>query len=132
MKKVIFLLIGFVATLGFAQSADKAAKTPEQKATHHSEMLTKKLSLTPEQKQSVYTLILDRVNKANAVRAKYTTSDKKGMHKELKPIVDDFNTKIKAILTPEQVTKWEQFKAEKKAKRKEAKEANATDDGIDN
>src|SRR6478752_5432300 len=102
MKKVIFLLIGFVATLSFAQSADKAAKTPEQKATQHSEMLTKKLSLSPEQKQSVYTLILDRVNKANAIRAKYTTSDKKGMHKELKPIIDDFNTKIKAILTPEQ------------------------------
>jgi periplasmic protein CpxP/Spy len=132
MKKVIFLLISFMATFGFAQSADKAAKTPEQKASHHSEMLTKKLSLSPEQKQSVYTLILDRVNKANAVRAKYTTGDKKGMHKELKPIIDDFNTKIKAILTPDQVTKWEQFKAEKKAKRKEAKEANATDDGIDN
>lgn len=132
MKKVIFLLISFMATLSFAQSSDKATKTPEQKATHHSEVLTKKLSLSPEQKQSVYTLILDRVNKANAVRAKYTTGDKKGMHKELKPIIDDFNTKIKAILTPDQVTKWEQFKAEKKAKRKEAKEANATDDGIDN
>jgi periplasmic protein CpxP/Spy len=132
MKKVIFLLIGFVATLSFAQSADKAAKTPEQKATHHSEMLTKKLSLSPEQKQSVYTLILERVNKANAVRAKYTTGDKKSMHKELKPIIDDFNTKIKAILTADQVTKWEQFKAEKKAKRKETKDANVTDDGIDN
>lgn len=132
MKKVIFLWISFMTILSFAQSADKVAKTPEQKAAHHSEMLTKKLSLSPEQKQSVYTLILDRVNKANAVRAKYTTGDKKGMHKELKPIIDDFNTKIKAILTPDQVTKWEQFKAEKKAKRKEAKEANATDDGIDN
>ena len=93
-------------------------------------MLAKKLVLTPEQKQSMYTLILDRINKVEPIRAKYT-ADKKGMHKELKPIMEDFNSKVKALLTPEQATKWEQIKTEQKTKRQAKKSTTATDNDLD-
>lgn len=91
-------------------------KTPEQRATRQSEMFAQKLSLSADQKQSVYNLILDRTQKAEAVRAKYVGGDKKAMHQEMKPIMQDFKTKFTAILTPDQVTKLEQLKAERKQK----------------
>ena len=134
MKKLSLLMIGFVLSICvlFAQGPKEGkgkASTPEQKAVNRSAFLTKKLGLTSEQKQSVYDLILERVTKADAVKAKYTSADKKGMHKELRPILDDFNTKIKAVLTPEQVTKWEAIKSERKSKRKSKDEIPS--DGLD-
>ena len=136
MKKVLVLVVAVITSISIslAQQTGENKKvkgarkegsfktmTPEQKATKHSERLAQKLGLSPEQKQSVYTLAVDRITKADAVRAKYTTSDKKGMHKELRPIMQDFDTKLKAILTPEQITKWDALKAERKQKMKDRK-----------
>lgn len=128
----MLIIVGVIVSisLSFAQNPGKGNKTPEQRATNRSEMLAKKLVLTAEQKQSMYTLILDRINKAEPIRAKYA-ADKKGMHKELKPIMEEFNTKVKALLTPEQLTKWEQIKAEQKGKRKAKKGDSATDNDLD-
>ncbi len=107
-------------SLSFAQNPNKEARTPEQKASKRSEILTQKLGLSTEQKQSVYNLILDKTTKVEAIKAKYTTN-KKGMGKELKPLRDNFDSQMKAILTPDQATKWEQLKSEQKAKRQEKK-----------
>ena len=124
-------------SLSFAQNANNAAKSPEQKATKRSEILTQKLGLSPEQKQSVYNLILDKTTKVEAIKAKYT-SNKKGMGKELKPLRDNFDAQMKAILTPDQASKWAQLKAEQKAKRAEKKgdknnhdDKNEKDDHLD-
>ena len=124
----MLIIVGVIVSisLSFAQNPGKGNKTPEQRATNRSEMLAKKLVLTAEQKQSMYTLILDRINKAEPIRAKYA-ADKKGMHKELKPIMEEFNTKVKALLTPEQLTKWEQIKGKRKAKKGDS----ATDNDLD-
>lgn len=140
MKKVFVLVVAVIASIGisFAQHGEHGKKgegrgkgmrkdstfksmTPEQKATKHSERLAQKLGLSPEQKQSVYLLAVDRISKADAVRAKYATGDKKGMHQEMKPIMQDFDAKLKAILTPDQATKWEALKTERKQKMKERK-----------
>ena len=105
-------------SLSFAQNPNKKTKTPEQRATNRSEALAQKLTLSADQKQSVYNLILERATKVDAIRAKYASGgDRKAMRQELKPILVDFDAKLKAILTPEQVAKWEQLKAEQKAKR---------------
>ena len=131
MKKLMLTIAGLVIviSLSFAQNPSKPTRTPEQKAAKRSEMLAQKLSLTPEQKQSVYNLILDRTTKVEAVKAKYA-ADKKGMGKELKSIRDNFDTQMKSILTPDQATKWEQLRAEEKAKRKGAKDASGLEEGL--
>lgn len=147
MKKLILVFVAVIASLSISVAQKKQGKgdgdkrghghangqngmkrdsvwknkTPEQRATRQSEMFAQKLSLSADQKQSVYKLILDRTQKAEAVRAKYVGGDRKAMHKEMKPIMQDFKTKFTAILTPDQVTKLEQLKAERKQKNQNKK-----------
>lgn len=127
MLSIVGLVVAI--SLSFAQNPSKPKRTPEQKAVKRSEMLAQKLTLTNEQKQSIYVLILDRTTKVEAVKAKYA-ADKKGMGKELKPIRDNFDTQMKAILTPDQATKWEQLRAEEKAKNKVDKETKGHEEGL--
>lgn len=122
MKKLIFTLFALaIAGSGFANDSTKQKKTPEQVATKKADKLKTELSLTDDQRSKVYTALLDRETKVRAVKAKYPT-DKKAARKEIKPINDTCNNTITSTLTPEQATKWEQMKKDKKAKHKHKKQ----------
>jgi len=117
MKKLLILCSFFLLTqFAFAQ---KDGKSNEEKATHKTEHLTKELNLTAEQQTKVKAIILDKLGKMDVIRAKYASaSDKSGMHKEVKVVRDQEDAELKRILTPAQITKYEEAKEEKKKENK--------------
>ncbi len=127
MKKVLLSIVAAVfAVSTFAQDGAKVKKTPEQIATKKADKLKTELALSDDQRTKVYTILLESTTKIQAIKAKYP-NDKKAAHAEIKPIRETSEASIKAILTPEQVTKWEALKKEKKEKTK-AKKAKKDDD----
>lgn len=115
------------AVSSFAQDAPKTQKTPEELANKRADKLKTELALSDDQRAKVYAAVLDRITKVRAIRAKYP-NNKKGAQKEIKPINEAFQTTLKGILTPEQITKWEALKKAQKEKRKGKKAEAATDE----
>jgi|SRR5580692_2212916 protein CpxP len=70
--------------------------------------LVKTLALTDDQKTNFQAAMTDYAKKRRDVRAddSLSTEDKRAKYKELR---DDFNTKVKGILTPDQYTKWQKM-----------------------
>lgn len=121
MKKLILSAVATVfAISSFAQDGTKTQKTPEEVATKRADKLKTELTLSDEQRTKVYTIILDNTTKVRAVKARYP-NDKKAAKAEIKPLRETCDASIKSVLTPEQVTKWEQLKKEKKEQHKEKK-----------
>ncbi|WP_208646835.1 hypothetical protein [Pedobacter jejuensis] len=123
MKKLILTMaiavMGFTAA--FAQDSTKRARRPmanltaEQRAEKATGMMDKKLSLTADQKQKVYAIELDRAKKADAFR----TEDRaamKGKMKDRKAEMEKSKAELDNILTAEQKTKLDAFRAEAKEK----------------
>lgn len=77
-------------------------KTPEERATIHVEKLSEKLNLTEQQKKQVYDLRLQQMK------------EKKALHEQQKAQRQKAHEDIKKILTPEQLKKLEELKAQKK------------------
>ena len=135
MKKII-ATVCMLSALNFVQAQDQPATktnnpppgkqgrpTPEQVATRQSMHLQKMLTLTEDQKQKTYQAVLTRTSAMQAVQAKYgPDADRKAMHKEIKPIKEQFVQTMNGILTPEQKTKWE-------AQRQKMKENRAKNGG---
>ncbi len=128
MKKLISAFALLVVVLN-ATAQMKDNKTPEQRATAVSERMVKNLGISPQQKISVHDLVLKEVEKAQAIKAK-ASADKKAMRTDLKAVRSEFETELKAILTPDQFTKWTAFKTQMREKRKDKKASGSkADDG---
>ncbi len=123
MRKLILTMaiavIGFTAV--FAQDSSKRIKRPmakftaEQRAKRATGAMEKKLNLTAEQKTKVYTLELDRAKKMDAFRSE-DKSAMKGRLKDMKADREKSNADLDKILTADQKTKLEAFRAEAKEK----------------
>jgi periplasmic protein CpxP/Spy len=102
-------------------------KTPEERAKKFTARLDSALVLSPEQEQKVTALVTARAQEIKTVREKYKSAsgnqgdNMKKAQEEIKPIRKKFNDDLKAILTPEQKTKYDalvkQRKEQKKAKK---------------
>jgi len=123
MKKAILTIA--IAVMGlsaaFAQDTTKRVRrqmpkmTAEQRAERVTARMEKQLSLTADQKSKIYAIELDNAKKIDAWR----TADKgemKGKMKERKAAIDSQKAKIDAVLTAEQKTKMEAFRAEAREK----------------
>ena len=122
MKKVLLSIVAAVfAVSSFAHDGGKGPKTPEQVATKKADKLKTELGLSDDQRTKVYAILLENTTKIQAIKAKYP-NDKKAAQAEIRPLRQAADTSIKAILTPEQITKWEALKKEKKEKHKAKKE----------
>jgi protein CpxP len=132
MKKIIlsatlavFCQLAFFQTVFSQTTVNNKAKerTPEQRADMHVKKMTQDLSLTSDQVPKVKALMLDKIQKMDAIKAKYSNStDKKAMHQEMKAMHDQKETELKAILTPEQYTKHVQMREQEKQKRMQNKQ----------
>lgn len=122
MKKVLLSIVTAVfAVSTFAHNGGKGTKTPEQIATKKADKLKTELGLSDDQRTKVYAILLDNTTKIQAIKAKYP-NDKKAARAEIMPLRQTAESSIKAILTPEQITKWDAMKKEQKAKHKAKKE----------
>lgn len=100
-----------------AQDADagKDKKTPEERAAKRTEQMTKDLGLSSEQVAKVNTINLNFARYSSDVEAAGKGADVEGRTKALKAKRD---AELKAVLTPEQYTKYEEIRAKKQADKK--------------
>jgi len=98
---------------------ERAKLTPEQRAQKGVDRLNESCGLTDSQKTTIYALNLERINKVQAIhtteKGTRTAEERAKMRETIKPINQDYRTKVKALLTKEQTEKL-------KAKLKENKD----------
>jgi protein CpxP len=121
MKKPLLLLAAMAfATASFAQTATTTQlpthrvhrmgqgtpKTPEQRADHHTAMLTKKLALTADQQPKVRQILLAQAQEGQALRAKYPAKEQRQAHRqEMKAGRAKYQAQLQAVLSPDQYGK---------------------------
>ncbi|MBC7450691.1 MAG: hypothetical protein H7259_04310 [Cytophagales bacterium] len=129
MKKsfLILALVSLTSITGFSQTpaqtpatkqTQKTKLNPDEKAQKLTQYMTTELGLTTEQQQKVAALNSSKATQLAAIKTKYN-GDMKAAQTELKPIKQQYNTSLKTILSPEQFTKWEQIKKQKKEEYKQ-------------
>lgn len=131
MKKLLIILAAFSISAGAASAqnapvnnrhphtaqANKAQKTPEQKADQKAKHLAQQLNLSAEQTQKVRQLHLARYQEMQANRAKYATAGKTDARKqEMKASKAKYDAQLKQILSADQYTKYAQLRADKMQK----------------
>jgi len=92
-----------------------ATATPDAKPkTPLIDKLTTDLNLTPDQQAKIKPILMDRHTKVKAIRDDASLS-KQQKKEQLKEIGQTTDGQIKAILTPDQQTKFDMIKGEMKA-----------------
>lgn len=151
MKKIILsiALVAGLTTLSNAQDApmakaekkqQKKDQTPEERAKSGANWAEKKLGLNATQKSDWEVAALKRIMANQPLRDKLkgstTPEERKGLHEQVKANNDNFETTVGGFLTPEQKTKFETIKTQKrdahKAKIKAGKaKADSVEDDIE-
>ena len=128
MKKFLFLAAAFAATAttGFAQTppamppATGQPKAPDQQADRRAQYLAKELSLTADQQAQLTPILLAQRQDMLALRDKMQAGGRRaGMGQELKAAQAKYIEQIRAVLTPEQYTRFDQLKDEQRDKLRE-------------
>ena len=131
MKKILIitgLLLGLVGVV-YSQNTPlrkghdsgkphREMKSSEERAKMSTEVLEKKLNLTPEQKVKVYALQLDRANKMGKMQEADATARKNQMENR-KGLMADGEKKMNKILTEEQQKTFKEMKTKGKERMKE-------------
>ena len=117
MKKLI--LVGasvlMMSIMALAQLGKPGKKTPQERAEHQTERLTKELSLTPEQAAKVKVILASKRVEMDSVREKKMAgAEKKEIHADYKAAREKTDAELKAVFTPEQYTKYRVMLEEKK------------------
>lgn len=132
MKKLAFVFMAIMMVSGslMAQTTTKRA-TPEQRAKRHTEVLAKDLTLSADQKESVYKIVLAKLTKYDELKATFKGQKSEDRRAAFKKLREDFSLEMKNTLDPKQYELWianRKAKAEKvKAKRAKIKEAKHVD-----
>lgn len=117
MKNLKLSIAAFAMTLvaNVAVAQQKPNSTPEERAAHQTEKMSEKLLLTPEQKAKVSEINLAILQKNEAIRndQNLTPETKK---ESVKGNNEARAQMIKAILTPEQLQKFEEMEANREEK----------------
>ncbi|HEX8330115.1 MAG TPA: hypothetical protein VF629_21445 [Hymenobacter sp.] len=127
MKTVLFLLaaLATTASTGFAQApasagpAATAQKSPDQQAARRAQYLTKELGLTADQQAKLEPILLAQRQDMQALRDKAQAGGRQGLGQELKASQAKYTEQIRAVLTPEQFTKFDQLKDDQRDKLRE-------------
>lgn len=139
MKKLIMTALLVVSLNSVAQqrrektNRDQMEKmTPEQRQEKYLNKLTRDLNLNTKQQEEVKKILAEQGAKAADFKEKReakkdeqllaSAKERKEMAKKMKAEKEATDTKMKAILTPEQYTKWENDKDIRKEKMLEKRE----------
>ncbi len=125
MKKTkilgLFLLLTAIllsSQSGFAQG--KFKKSPEERAKHKTEKMTKHLSLSDEQSKQVYDILYSRATQVDELRGNKDIT-KESRKEQVKALFQDTDSKLGNIFSKEQSEKWSKFKEMKKEKHMQKK-----------
>ena len=128
MEKMLVLLTALfiVSNAASAQApavagpAAAAQKSPDQQADRRAQYLAKELALTADQQARLTPILLTQRQDMLALRDKVQANGRqRGMGQELKAAQAKYTDQIRAVLTPEQFTKFEQLKDEQRDKLRE-------------
>lgn len=133
MKKSLLLLASLAfATASFAQAPAASTTapatthlpthrvmrmghhhTPEQRADHHTAMLTKQLSLSADQQPRVHQILLAQAQEAQALKAKYPSKDQRqALHQEMKAGHAKYAAQLQGVLNADQYGKLQAMRQE--------------------
>lgn len=105
---------------------DYKAADPATRARRMTDRLTKELSLDQATAQKVYAAALERAQAIDGLQANAT--DRRAQAKQLKANADQFQAKLKTILTPDQFAKFESMRSEMRHGRGKNRPAHAGTD----
>lgn len=103
------VLMAFFASAALAQSADRKSMSKEEKVKMKVERMKTELSLSDEQASKIENIFLNHSKSA----------DKSGTKEDWKNKKEAIHSEIKAVLTADQLAKFEAMQAERKDKMKE-------------
>lgn len=122
MKKLLMIALAFgmltgvqaqeSGTLDSRVSKERQAMTPEQRAEKRTARMAESLSLSAEQKEKVYQIVLNQVKEADRLR-----ETKEEVRDERAASLKKADAQISEILTEEQRVKWDAQKAEVRERR---------------
>ncbi len=115
MKKYL-LSFAFILCLSVSVIFAQDKKSAEARATKQTNQLTKKVALNADQNKKVYDINLAIDKQIDAVRLE-EKGKKGGHHGKIAQLQKDRESQIVAVLTPEQKTKYDEWKAKKKEKK---------------
>ena len=82
-----------------------------------------RLELTPEQEAQLKPLIEERAARLKAIRDKHAGDDsrraRRDMYREARPVAEDYQAKVRAILDDGQEAEWDKMRAEARERLKE-------------
>jgi Spy/CpxP family protein refolding chaperone len=114
MKKSLFakILIGCVALM-MVSLAGFAQKSPEQRVEKQVQKLKTELQLSDDQTAKVQATTQKRADQVQTMR-NGSKENKRENRAKLKTTMEEYDAEMKAILTPEQYTKFEEIREDKK------------------
>jgi len=120
MKRIIILFVFLFTVAGaYAQAQQTPVSTAPERAHAYAIRMQKQLALTAEQTSQIEALFLAKITAIEAVNADATkTQEQKDV--EVAKIRADKEAEIQAVLTPEQLAKYNQMKEDNKKRREEA------------
>ena len=124
MKKLSILLLLLISSATFVFSQKSNKQKPPKKGANAEKVLqemTTKLSLTTDQQEKIKTIMADNRASMKANRLKYK-GNKKCLAQSKYQTKKATETKILAVLTPEQQTKFQSEKQLRAAERKRKRE----------
>ena len=122
MKKSFLLLAaaGLLATApSFAQT--QPTRTPEQRAERQTENLTRQLGLTPDQAAKVERILQAQRQEAQALRQQ-SGGDRRALAQSLKAGRAKYDEQLRAVLSPDQYTKYNQLRDERREQMRERRQ----------
>ncbi len=119
MKRMMFtLLLMLPIAAAFAQNGGpgqgRPQLTPEEKATKMTDKMKTRYTLTDAQYPQVYAINLETINARKAVRE--SADDKPAKAAKMKTIRQDYDAKLKGVLTADQYAQWSKDREDAKAK----------------
>lgn len=128
MKKLIMIAVIFAMTTAgvLAQKGpdnrrggqQREMLTPEQRAEKMTMKMAEELGLSEDQKQKIYIINLEHAQKRQE-QWEAMEAERNAKRSEMRADAESQNDQIAAFLTPEQKTKWEEFKNENRKKIRE-------------
>ena len=120
MKKIVLMMAMTVLATGAISAKTPAAfvqqgqgqATPEERAERQLTMMTEQLTLTADQTTKLKPIILARSTEQSALRQKMQGGDREALMGEYRKLNEKYNAQIKAVLTAEQYTKYEENQAQ--------------------
>jgi len=104
-----------------------AGRTPEQQAQNQAMRLAKELALTPEQQTQMQQLMsTQRQETQTAIQQ--AGGNRRAMGQAMRAGRDKFDTQLKAVLTPNQYTKYQQLMAQRRELARERRQGDQASD----